>query len=79
MKKPRIIVYVEGGSVQIIKSDTDNVDIEVLDVDRAEGEFDPNKLEGYYRLQLEFGGLPFKVWGKDRKTPGFPGASSINP
>lgn len=59
-KHPRIIVYVKSGLVQEIKSDTQEVDIEILDEDVMPESSERRR----YRLRLiaEYHNLPYTIW-----------------
>ncbi len=60
--KPRIIIYVSGGIVQEVRADTDELDIEVYDLDNADAEEREEEREYFEQLWQEFDGLPYVVF-----------------
>ena len=68
--KTRVIIYVDGGIVQEMKADTDDIEVDVLDLDNKEAaEAVPGperrgwaeEAERLQKLEEEYDKLPFVV------------------
>lgn len=55
---PRIIIHVASGTVQSVRSDTEELDVEVLDEDLDKTE---EEQAAYDELEIEFRSLEFEV------------------
>ena len=53
MKKTKIVIHVEGGIVQAVFSDAENLDIEVIDLDEPDFATD-DELKEFTSLQCRF-------------------------
>ena len=62
MEKTKVVVVVEGSMARVLVSDTDAVDVEVLDIDAAEAEGTEEELEYARKLADNYDGSLHEVW-----------------
>jgi hypothetical protein len=57
----RIIILVEGGVVQGVKSDDPFIDVAILDMDNYREDFRQQTLIEYKKLKIEYNSLEFNI------------------
>jgi len=62
MEKTKVVVVVEGGMARVLVSDTDAVDVEILDLDAAEAEGTEEELEYARKIADNYDGALHEVW-----------------
>lgn len=62
MEKTKVVVVVEGGMARVLVSDTEAVDVEILDLDAVEAEGTEKELEYARKISDNYDGTLHEVW-----------------